>query len=65
MRLLKALLLTLTPPVAGLSLYYRNIYDYSWVELATLIGPTLWYYGFYWVLISLVLNYLLLWRLKG
>lgn len=64
MRLIYAILLTLAPPFLGLSAFYLQIYPYSFEELHYTIMRQLWYMNHYWVLISLVINYVLLSRLS-
>lgn len=62
MTILKALILTLAPPILGLAAYYRSIFPYTNQELAHIIGRQLWYINFQWLVIAFVLNTWILYR---
>lgn len=65
MNVLKALLLTLAPPILGLASFYRTIYPYSTEDLVVIIGMQLAFVNFRWVAISLLLNLWLVWKLES
>lgn len=56
MRLSAAFLLTLLPPLIGLSLYYLSVYNFTLSELLDLIFKQLWYLDFNWLLIAFGVN---------
>ena len=65
MNVLKALLLTLAPPVIGLSSSYLSIGDYTPKELLTIIGNQLLFHDYRWLAVSLLFNLWLVWKLEA